>query len=340
MSFTIKKDVPLAPYTTLGVGGSAEHFSEVHSVEELREVVLWTKGQSLPLTILAGGSNVLINDRGIPGLVIRPCFTDVTYTAEASEVFVTAGAGILLDDLVALLVEKKLWGLENLSSIPGTVGAVPIQNVGAYGVEAQDIVHSVSVYNTETDTVAEMTADACLFNYRDSIFKHTGGKKYIIIGVTFRVSEVPSPRLSYRDLALFFEGRTEVSINDVRDAIIHIRSKKFPDWRSVGTAGSFFKNPIISEEIFVKLKALYPDLPGYSMENNTVKISLGWILDHICNMKGYSQGRVGLYSEQALVLVCQKGISATEIENFAKHIIDCVYEKIQITIEREVTILS
>lgn len=337
----IKKDVPLAGYTTLGIGGRAEYLAEVTNLHELHEVVLWAKENTIPVTILGGGSNVLVRDEGVKGVVIQIRFTEVTYTKKDEEyMYVTTGAGIVLDELVAELVSKNLWGLENLSGIPGTVGAVPIQNVGAYGVEACECIHTVTVYDTETHTTLEFTNDACVFSYRDSIFKHESGKRYIVVAVTFLVSSTPNPKLGYKDIKSFFGKDTPSSIGEIREAIIAIRSKKFPDWKTVGTAGSFFKNPIIPKNQFEELKTLYPLVPGYVVQGNQVKVSLGWILDHVCNMRGIRKGQVGLYEKQALVLVCDKGSSANEVQSFSESIIREVFQKTKIIIEREVTILK
>ena len=267
------------------------------------------------------------------------CIADVAYMRNGEEVHVTAGAGVELDVLIAELAEKNLWGLENLSAIPGTVGAVPVQNVGAYGVEACDVIHSVCVYDVTNDVVTTLPNNACAFAYRDSIFKKEHGKKYIILSVTFIVSESGAPKIAYKDLKTFFETHDSapVKVLDVRNAIIAIRSKKFPDWHIMGTAGSFFKNPIITQEAYRALVAKYPEIPGFLLDDGMVKIALGWVLDHVCGMRGVWVGNVGLYEHQALVLVCTKNATAAEIKNFSQMIIDTVFEKTNIVVEREVT---
>lgn len=336
----IKKNVPLQRYTTLGVGGNAEYFVEVETVDALKEMITWAKKEVLPVTILAGGSNVLITDGGINGLVLRPLFREIIYSKSPLELLVTAGAGVVLDDLVKELTEKELWGLENLSGIPGSVGAVPIQNVGAYGVEAKDIIEHVTVYDPALDAIRDMSASECVFAYRDSIFKHETGKHLVILSVTFKVSSNAQPILSYKDLEATFRDHKNPTVQEIRDAVLQIRSKKFPDWTRVGTAGSFFKNPIISHEEFIRLQKEYPELPGYPVEGNMVKVSLGWILDRVCNVRGYREGEVGLYEAQALVLVCTKGIKSQTVLDFSEKIIANVFEKTKIKIEREVTLLT
>lgn len=340
MPKNIQQHIALAPYTTLGVGGNAEYFVEVSDEDALREATRWAEVSDIPVTILAGGSNVLVDDDGVKGLVLRPLFSGITYVEKEDSVLVTVGAGVVLDTLIAELVSKELWGLENLSGIPGTVGAVPIQNVGAYGVEAKDFVHSVYVYDPSVHAMQTLTREACAFGYRDSIFKRAEGKNYIILAVTIMVRRTPQPKLAYKDLQATFTQNDAPRIGDIREAVIAIRSKKFPDWRQVGTAGSFFKNPIIEQYVYKRLSETYPALPGYAVGNDRVKIALGWILDQVCNVRGYTEGNVGLYEAQALVLVCTKGIRAEEIQLFSEKIIEKVFEKTQIRIEREVTLLQ
>lgn len=339
MPSNILKNVPLAPLTTLGVGGSAEYFVEVHEREELKEVLTWARHDNVPITILGSGSNVLIFPEGVRGLIIRPHFKGVAYRTEDDHVLVTAGAGVELDELIEELTEKELWGLENLSAIPGTVGAVPIQNVGAYGVEAKDIVHAVTVYDIHSGETNIFTNAMCTFAYRDSLFKQRN-KQYIILDVTFRVSKQGKPVLIYKDIQNYFASSLPPTIRDMRTAVQTIRNKKFPDWKKIGTAGSFFKNPRITKERFDILHVAFPELPGHKNADGTMKISLGWVLDRACGLRGYTEGSVGLYTEQALVLVCTKHATGDEIKNFSEKVIRIVYEKINVDIEYEVTFLA
>jgi len=336
----ITQNIPLAPYTTLGVGGRAEYFCEVATLAELRDVLSWAKTESHPITILAGGSNILVRDGGVRGLVIRPQFLGVTYTGEGNEVFATVGAGVLLDVFIQELVTKKIWGLENLSGIPGSVGAVPIQNVGAYGVEVKDTIVSVEVFDTETQTVRILQNTECQFAYRDSLFKHKEGKRYVVTAVTFKLSTVPFPHCTYTDLKTYFDTLSNPSIEAIRIAVLEIRSRKFPDVTRIGTAGSFFKNPMVTKEKFEELHKKYPALPAYTQGTNQVKVSLGWILDHVCQVRGYTEAGIGLYEQQALVLTCERGVSAYAIEIFSQDIINRVYQETGIVIEREVTVLG
>lgn len=331
---SIKENVTLAPYTTFGIGGPAEHFVAVTSEAELLMVVTEAKGAEI--TVLGGGSNVLVNDTGVKGLVIKNEIKGITSVMQGDQVLVTAGAGEDWDKLVSHTVSEGWWGLENLSAIPGSVGATPIQNVGAYGVEVANFIESVRVFDLTTGTFKELSNDKCSFGYRDSFFKTDLGRKMIVTSVTYRLSLIPVPKLHYKDLASRFGDATNVSQAEIRDAVITIRASKFPDWKKIGTAGSFFKNPIISKDQFDLLITRYPDLPGYPEIDGRIKVSLGWILDNVCGLKGKREGNVGLYEKQALVLVNFGGATAEEIKNFAAKIRDEVLQKTQIEIEMEV----
>ncbi|QQR64949.1 UDP-N-acetylmuramate dehydrogenase [Candidatus Kaiserbacteria bacterium] len=339
MPSCIRTDIPLAPHTTLGVGGPAQFFAEVDCVAVLEEVVIWAKREGHPITLLGCGSNVLISENGIRGLVIRYVASEIAYEERADVVRVTADAGVILDALIHELVLKDLWGLENLSAIPGHVGAVPVQNVGAYGVEAKEIIESVFVYDTSCGQTRTLTNTECAFGYRDSLFKKAEGSKYIILSVTFTVVHMRAPRLTYKDLTEYFGTQTQPSLHEIREAIITIRGKKLPDWHEIGTAGSFFKNPIVPLAVYEALVQRYPELPGFPQQDGDVKVSLGWILDRVCGLKGYREGKVGLYEKQALVLVCEHGATAREVTDFVARIIALVYEKTSIVIEPEVRML-
>lgn len=337
MPSCVSTNVPLAPRTTLGVGGAAEFYAEVSDQATLLSVVRWAKECGHKVTILGEGSNVLVSDSGVRGLVLRPHFTGIECTQEGDMVSCTVGAGVILDDVIEAVVAKDLWGIENLSAIPGTVGATPVQNVGAYGVEVKDVISTVHVFDYTTETFFELTNEACALGYRDSIFKSEKGKNFIITHVTFLLSETPDRKISYADLAQYFEGNETPTLREIRNAIIAIRSRKFPDWKVVGTAGSFFKNPRVTNDVYQTLVQKYHDIPGYITDTGMVKIPLGWVLDKVCGLKGYREGDVGLFEQQALVLVCTKGIAAREVENFSQKIIAHVFEKTGIAIEKEVT---
>lgn len=328
----------LAPHTTLHIGGAAEWFVTVTNESELLGVIEYVRERSLPLTVLGGGSNVLIADAGIRGLVVHIAIEGVTYKKGTDDVMIVrAGAGVLFDKLVAETVARGLWGLENLSHIPGTVGATPIQNVGAYGVEVAEYITSVEAVHRQTGERRVFTAAECEFGYRHSFFKTAAGQPYVVTHVTFSLTAAPRPRLQYADLAKWAEEKHEISITAIRAAVVAIRSAKFPDWRVEGTAGSFFKNPAISSGMAEELRAQYPELPLYPTDDGRVKCALGFILDRICNRRGYRQGKVRLYEKQALVLVADRGATASEVQTFAETICREVKEKTAIDVEWEVT---
>ncbi len=339
MAIHIEENISLAERTTMHVGGMASHFVSVHSIDELKEAYRFAKERDLQVAILGGGSNVVVCDGWIDALIIHPAFTEITIKDEEGFAEVTAGGGVVLDQLVEFVVEKKLWGLENLSGIPGSVGGVPIQNVGAYGVEAKDIITEVGVYDPRIDTYTVLQNTECEFAYRNSIFKQERGSHLVVIDVTFKLNKTPTPNIAYKDLALAFENTKTPSLQEIRTVVLSIRAGKFPDWKMIGTAGSFFKNPFISNADYARLIQMYPELPGYPTDDH-VKIPLGWILDKILNLKGHRVGNVGLYEKQALVVVNYGGATAEEIITFGDSIIQKIFDATSIRVEREVVLLK
>lgn len=338
---SIQNNILLAPLTTFGIGGSADFFVRVGTEDELREAVRYAKERSLRITVLGGGSNMLVSDNGVRGLVIHNCIQGTTYTYEQDiSVRVTVGAGVMLDAFIQELVERGLWGLENLSAIPGTVGATPVQNVGAYGVEVCDCIQHVRVFDTETEAFCEFDNTSCHFGYRDSRFKQPGGERYIVTQVTFILSSTQSQKLSYKDLQSTF-GDASPTLAEIREAVIRIRSNKFPDWHVLGTAGSFFKNPIIPNAQFDALRITYPLLPGFQQDDGIhTKVPLGFILDKILHLRGVTIDTVGTYEGQALVVVNHGSATCAEVDTFAKGIEEKVFLATGIRIEREVKIIS
>lgn len=345
----IEKDIPLAPYTTLKVGGRAAFFAVAKSEEDLKEALAYASAESLPFFILGGGSNLLVSDAGFSGLVIKMEMDGSSFEKKGGDVFVTAWAGESWDELVAQTVEWNLWGLENLSAIPGSVGAAPVQNIGAYGVEAMSVIHEVRAIDAETGQVKTFSNADCGFTYRESIFKRPESKRFVITSVTFKLSSKPKPILLYNDLKERFVSVTPSQNlqKEIREAVIAIRASKFPDYSVVGTAGSFWKNPIVPRAAFEELSKRYPGMPSFpahatagtrdvGQDDTEVKIPLAWILDKVCNLNGYSKGPVSLFQKQPLVLVAQTGATASQVETFAAHIKALVKEKTGIEIEREV----
>jgi len=336
MKINMQQNVPLAHLTTLKVGGEAEYFAVAESVEELVALAGYARERWLVVHILGGGSNLLVSDAGVKGIVIKNEIKGISHVTEGETVLVTAGAGEEWDSFVGRTVTEGWWGLENLSAIPGTVGATPIQNVGAYGVEVGNLIREVKVYSLLEQKFLIMSQAECHFDYRDSIFKSEAGKEFVVVSVTYALSATSNPQIHYKDLAEYFSSHVgEPSQEEIRNAVIEIRSKKFPDWKQLGTAGSFFKNPIISAEHFNKLRDQYEGLPGYPTMDGAVKVSLGWILDKVCDLKGAREGNVGTYEKQSLVLINYGGATEAEVDSFAETIKDVVLEKTKIKIEME-----
>jgi UDP-N-acetylmuramate dehydrogenase len=334
---TFIKEFPLREHTTLRVGGPARFACMIRSLDGLRSCASYVQEQKLPWFVLGGGSNILPSDSGFDGVAVCMRIEGKKVITESpNEVVVWAGAGESWDDFVGWCVGHGWWGAENLSGIPGTVGATPIQNVGAYGQEVNETIESVDVFDMASGVSSQVSNEACAFGYRDSMFKQQTGVGLIVTGVTFRFAKHGTPDLSYKDLSAYFGGHASPCLGEVRNAVLAIRAGKFPDLNEVGTAGSFFKNPIISADAYERLRARFHGLPGYPDERGSVKVSLAWILDNVCDLKGYRAGNVGLFERQPLVLVAYDGASESEIESFAEWVIATVREATGIICEREV----
>ncbi|MCB9810525.1 MAG: UDP-N-acetylmuramate dehydrogenase [Candidatus Nomurabacteria bacterium] len=340
MEVEVKESVLMCNYTTLKVGGEARYFVVLNSKDEVEMAGRFAKQTALPFLVLGSGSNILFSDNGYHGIVFHNQIKGRQYTEDDNDqVTLVCQAGEILDEVIADTVDRGFWGLENLSAIPGTVGAVPVQNVGAYGVEVSDLITFVETYDVTSGVWRKFTRDECRFGYRDSFFKTSEGRNHIIVAVHFNLQKKPVPKISYADLVNYFSDR-EITQSAIRKVVVEIRSNKFPDWHETGTAGSFFKNPIISTEDSEVLLNKYPNLPIYKTSDSKVKISLGYILDKICNLKGYRKGDVALFDKQALVLINLGSQNAAEIKSFSEDIIKKVYNKTGVTIIPEVNIIE
>ncbi len=333
----IKEHVSLKELTTFKIGGKARYFCVVKEPDDIARAVSFAEERKVPFFVLGGGSNVLVADEGFPGLSIKMDLLGVEFNEKGrGAVEVVAGAGENWDGLVDLCVEKGLYGLENLSGIPGSVGAAPVQNIGAYGTEVKEVISWVEVFDPAARSFKIFSKKECGFGYRDSIFKTSAGAGLIISRVGFVLKMNDVLHTEYKDLAAFFAAKNAVSPADVRDAVLKIRAKKFPDLREFGTAGSFFKNPFVTQKEFDALHATFPDMPHFPSAGGGVKIPLGWILDHVCHLKGIRDGAVGTFKGQALVLVNYGGASAADVILFATNIATSVKEKTGLSIEWEV----
>lgn len=329
-SMKIEEKKQLAPFTTFKIGGPAQFFCSVSTEGELEDAVTFAKEKGLEIFVLGGGSNILMSDKGFKGLVIKMELKGVEFLGGRAIV----KAGENWDEFAEKCVERGLYGVENLSYIPGTVGAAPVQNIGAYGSEVKDTIDTVRAFDTEKLVFHDFTNFDCKFEYRDSMFKKNPGK-YIITSVSFILKKEGRVNISYKDLKDYF-GDKKPSLAEVRNAVIEIRKRKLPDVKEVGTAGSFFKNPIIAHSHANQLEKQYPSLPIFPHNDEYVKVSLGWIIDKVCNFKGKGIGDVGTYKNQALVLVNNGKATEKDVKAFAKEIEKAVFEKTKIKIEPEV----
>jgi UDP-N-acetylmuramate dehydrogenase len=338
---TIREHVPLAPYTTLRVGGDARYFAEVHTDAEVKEAIVFARTHQVPFFILGGGSNVLFSDEGFSGLVIAMRSDGVTWEEDGDRVRVVADAGVVWDALVRIAVSRGLFGLENLSAIPGSVGASVVQNIGAYGVEAARSVEWIDTYDTVMHVVRRVTKDDALFGYRESIFKSEKGRHCIVLRVSFLLHARGALLRAYKDIAEYEKNIKRIaSVHDMREAVIAIRAKKFPDLEKFGTAGSFFKNPIVDDVVAQAFLLRYPEATHYKAEGGKTKLSAAWIIDHALHMRGVREGHVGTWDAQALVVITDLHASSREIIAFTSHISDACNKKINIFLTPEVVIVS
>lgn len=332
----IEEQVPLAHLTTLNVGGPARYVITCRTDEDVTAGVSFAQEHNLPLIVLGGGSNVLASDDPYPGVVLLMKLEGIREVEKTEQYIAYAvAAGVAWDDFVRYVTERGIWGVENLAGIPGSTGATPVQNIGAYGMDVSQTISAVSVYDVETQKQITITASDCGFAYRDSRFKKE--PQLIILEVVFRLQIHGEPRIGYPEVRKAQEAGVPLTTpKDIAAAVRSIRSHKFPDLTDYGTAGSFFKNPILTQEQFVELSGTYGAIPSFPHPNG-VKIPLAFILDKVLSLKGYKKESVFLFGNQPLVIVAEKGATAQQIEELAKEIEKKVFDTTHITIEREVT---
>jgi UDP-N-acetylmuramate dehydrogenase len=341
-AMNLRENEPLARHTTLRTGGPARFFIEAARDEDIRQAIEFARQRRLPLFVLGGGSNLLAADAGFPGVVLKIATRGLEASERSAETIeVTARAGEEWDAMVAFTVERGLFGLETMSLIPGSVGAAVVGNIGAYGAEVQDTLRWADTLDRRTGQPRRFTAAECQFAYRHSFFKTAEGRNFIITGAAFGLQRNGRLNTAYHDVRaeLAAQGLQAPALADLRAAVIAIRRRKLPDLAGLGSAGSFFKNPIIPRAEYEALAARFPGLPGHAEPGERVKVPLGWILDKVCHLKGARQGRVGTHSEQALVIVNDGG-TAAEVETFADHTAQRVRELTGLTLEWEVEKLT
>lgn len=330
------EQVALAPLTTFGIGGRARELLEVATEEDIRSAA----SRASSFAILGGGSNVLVPDEDLDGLVIKVAILGVEFQEEsAAQVRVIAGAGVAWDALVDECAAENLWGIENLAGIPGTVGGAAVQNIGAYGVELESVFEYAEVFNLATGETKRITKAEAGFAYRDSVFKKE--HDLLIMRVALILGREAAPHLEYQDLKVAVEqGALVGSPGEIASVVRAIRSRKFPDIRYEGTAGSFFKNPIIASGEALVLKAQFPEMPQYPQPDGKMKVSLAWILDHVLGLKGHRVGGARLYEQQPLVIVVARGTPTSDVEALATEVGNKVFEVTGIKVEREVENLT
>lgn len=328
--------ISLRTRNSFGVDQQAARLAEFETPEDLR--TFFAAGIPRRWLVLAGGNNILFT-RDYDGVLLTPVARQITLLSDdGEEVRVRADAGVEWDDLVEWAVERGLWGIENLSLIPGKAGAAPVQNIGAYGCEAKDAIRRVEMYCVETGAMLTLDAAHCGFGYRESVFKHDLKGKVIITAVEIALSHAPRPRLGYGDVEREVEARGGVTLRNIREAICSIRRAKLPDPAVLGNAGSFFKNPVVGAAAAERLLAEYPDMPHYPAPEGRVKLAAGWLIDR-AGMKGRREGAVGVHERQALVLVNHGGATGGEVIAFAHKVQAEVRRKFGIKIDTEVNIL-
>ena len=336
----IAENISLRSFNSFGIDAKTRYFSSFTSLEELSEL---TRDKSLvaanKLLILGGGSNILFT-KDFDGCVLRNEIKGIQQVSEDNDhYYIKANAGENWHRFVLYCIEKNYAGLENLSLIPGNVGASPMQNIGAYGVEIKDVFHELEAWHIRDQKMVRFGLADCAFGYRESVFKKQYKDQFVILNVTFRLRKQPVFHTSYGVIEeeLGKMGVTELSIQTISEAVIRIRSSKLPDPSNTGNAGSFFKNPIVPKTHYEELKKTFPTIPGYAAGNEHIKLAAGWLIEQ-CGWKGYRNGDAGCYDKQALVLVNYGKASGQEIFALSTSIIQSVSAKFQVQLEREVNI--
>ncbi len=332
-------DFPLKKHHTFGTEASAKYYFEFTEPEDLSGFLTKNKDwPNLQILILGEGSNLLFVD-DFPGLVIYPNIPGINIVHEdRNNVWLEVGAGVIWDDLVEYAVFNRWGGIENLSLIPGKVGAAAVQNIGAYGMEIQNRIESVTGFDMETQTENTYSTDDCQYTYRDSIFKNQLKNCFVITSVIFKLAKFPEFILNYGDLKTEVEKLGDVNLRNIRQSVIGIRQSKLPDPAVIGNAGSFFKNPIINASLAEQLLIHYPTMPHYPATEGKTKLAAGWLIEQ-CGWKGFRRGDAGVHEKQALVLVNYGNATGREIYDLSEEIKQSVQEKFGVELESEVNVI-
>ncbi len=335
---TPTQNISLKPFHSFGCEVNAAYFTTIESSQSLESALDWCKQHNKPFLVLGSGSNMLFTKQ-VDALVLKMEIKGIQKTNEtASAVYLSVGAGENWHHFVSYCVQKGWGGIENLSLIPGTVGAAPIQNIGAYGVEVKETIENITAYDTHNGEWVKLNKLDCDFGYRNSLFKKEKNR-YIICKVDFCLQKQPKLRIDYGAIreVLHQKEIQNPSLEDVSNAVILIRTQKLPDPKKIGNAGSFFKNPTISKEQFEALKIKNDDIMAFPISDIAYKLAAGWLIEH-CGWKGVKKGNIGCYEKQALVIVNYGNGTGQEILDFSKEIIQSVLEKFGVELEREVNI--
>lgn len=333
-------DFNLKPFNTFHVAARTARLARFRSVEELRALLASPELESLPRLVLGGGSNVLFT-KDWPGVVLLNEIGGTELLLETDEaVIVRAGAGMVWHDFVGHCVDQGWGGIENLSLIPGRVGAAPMQNIGAYGVEIKDAFHHLEALRISDGEVVRFDTAACRFGYRESFFKREGKGQYIILSVAFQLAKHPQLHTHYGSIKAELDKRgvDKPTIREVSEAVIAIRSSKLPNTDVLGNAGSFFKNPVVPAEVAQRIKSAFPDLSSYPAGEGQVKLAAGWLIEK-AGWKGFREGNIGVHKDQALVLVNYGGSTGKAIYDLSTRVLESVKEKFGVELEREVNII-
>ena len=340
----VQENISLKQLNTFGIDVTARYFTRFNSNNELIELLEFdqpptTNDQPKTLT-LGGGSNILFT-KNFDGLVLKNEIKGIELVKEDEDhVYIKAGAGENWHQFVLHCIHNNLAGVENLSLIPGNIGASPMQNIGAYGVEIKDVFHSLEAIHIKERKLHTFHLNDCAFGYRESIFKKQFKNEFVITSVTYRLNKKPVYNISYGAIEQELEKMNikDLSIKAISDAVINIRSSKLPDPAVTGNAGSFFKNPEVEKDLFEKLQTAFPGISGYTLPGGKVKLAAGWLIEQ-CGWKGFRKGDAGCHTNHALVLVNYGNASGNEIYSLSEEIIQSVHEKFNVVLEREVNII-
>lgn len=337
----IRQNINLSPFTSFHISSIARYMMLFSSIEELNEVLTSVMDSTYgPLFILGGGSNILLT-KDFEGLVLKNEIGGIDIVDEdADHIYIRVGAGENWHRFVTYCVQNNYAGIENLSLIPGNVGASPMQNIGAYGVEIRDVFHELEAVHLHDRSIQKFSAGECEFGYRESVFKGKFRNQFVITHVTYRLNKKPVFHTSYGAIKQELEnmGVQDLSIQAISQAVINIRSSKLPDPDEIGNAGSFFKNPLVDNEQFEDLKKQFPSIVGFPAGGEQTKLAAGWLIEQ-CGWKGYRKGDAGCYPKQALVLVNYGQATGKEIFELSEEIIASVRKKFDVNLEREVNII-